>query len=63
MRQRLGETVDQQLDRNSYLVPASGTVEINGVRLEARDGAAISDEAILRVTAINDAELVLVDAA
>ena len=62
---KAGETAEYVLDagHHAYLVPASGSVEINGLRLDARDGAAISDEAILRVTAINDAELVLVDAA
>uniref|UniRef100_UPI0035CAE560 pirin family protein n=1 Tax=uncultured Sphingomonas sp. TaxID=158754 RepID=UPI0035CAE560 len=62
---KAGETAEYPLgaDRHGYLVPASGTVEVNGVRLEARDGAAISDEAVLRVTAIEDTKLVLVDAA
>ncbi|MGI4878368.1 MAG: pirin family protein [Janthinobacterium lividum] len=62
---KAGETAEYPLGagRHGYLVPASGIVEINGVRLEARDGAAISDEAVLRVTAIEDAEIVLVDAA
>ena len=49
--------------RYGYLVPAKGAVEVNGIRLEARDGAAIRDERSLRVTAIEDAELVLVDSA
>jgi redox-sensitive bicupin YhaK (pirin superfamily) len=49
--------------RYGYLVPAKGSVEINGVKLEARDGAAIRNEPALRVTALEDAELVLVDAA
>ena len=49
--------------RRGYLVPAIGEVEVNGVRLNARDGAAISDEATITVTAVNDAEIVLVDAA
>lgn len=49
--------------RHLYLVPAQGTVEINGVRVGARDGAAISREDALTVTAIEDSELVLVDAA
>jgi len=62
---RAGETVDYPLasGRHGYLVPAKGAVEVNGVRLEARDGAAIHDEAGLRVRALEDAELVLVDAA
>lgn len=49
--------------RHGYLVPASGKVEVNGVSLDARDGAAIRNEPALRVTALEDAELVLVDAA
>ena len=53
----LGET------RRGYLVPARGSVEINGVRLNARDGAAIAHEAVLHVKALEDAELVLVDSA
>jgi len=50
-------------DRRGYLVPAKGSVEVNGVRIDARDGAAVIDEAVLKVTAIDDAEVVLVDAA
>ncbi len=49
--------------RAGYLVPASGSVEVNGVRIDARDGAAISDETTLTVTALADSEIVLVDAA
>jgi redox-sensitive bicupin YhaK (pirin superfamily) len=60
-----GETVDYDLGqgRHAYLVPAVGAVEVNGVRLDARDGAAAADEAVLRITALEDAEVVLVDAA
>ena len=62
---KAGETAEYALgaNRRGYLVPATGEVEINGVRLNARDGAAIRDVDVLRVTAVNDAELVLVDAA
>jgi hypothetical protein len=44
-------------------VPAHGSVEVNGVRIEARDGAAISREGMLKIEAIEDAEIILVDAA
>ena len=62
---KAGETTEYALgaDRHAYLVPAVGAVEVNGVRLDARDGAAITDEALLRITALEDAEVVLVDAA
>jgi redox-sensitive bicupin YhaK (pirin superfamily) len=49
--------------RYGYLVPAKGAVEVNGVTLHERDGAAIRDVASIRVTALEDTELVLVDSA
>jgi redox-sensitive bicupin YhaK (pirin superfamily) len=62
---KAGETIEYPLgaDRHAYLVPSAGSVEVNGVTLQTRDGAAVSDEDVLRVTALADAELVLVDAA
>jgi redox-sensitive bicupin YhaK (pirin superfamily) len=62
---KAGETVEYALgaSRKGYLVPAIGAVEIEGVRVNARDGAAISDTEVLRVTALDDSEVVLVDAA
>lgn len=62
---KAGETAEYPLgkDRKGYLVPATGAVEIDDVRVNARDGAAISDLDVLRVTAIEDSEIVLVDAA
>src|ERR1700750_2802768 len=58
-----GQTAEYDLSkgRKAYLVPASGVVEVNGTRVAARDGAAIQDETLLRITAIEDAEVVLVD--
>jgi quercetin 2,3-dioxygenase len=47
--------------RKAYLVPAAGVVEVNGIRVAARDGAAVQDEEVLRIRAIEDAEIVLVD--
>jgi redox-sensitive bicupin YhaK (pirin superfamily) len=62
---KAGETLDYALspERHAYLVPAAGAVEVNGVRLDARDGAAITGETALSVRALEDAEVVLVDAA
>ncbi len=47
--------------RHAYMATAGGEIEVNGVRLESRDGAAIVDEAVLNVRALADAEVVLVD--
>jgi redox-sensitive bicupin YhaK (pirin superfamily) len=62
---KAGETAEYPVDkhRHLYLVPAAGRVEVNGVKVNARDGAAISNEATLTIKALEDSELVLVDAA
>lgn len=62
---KAGETAEYPIgkSRRAYIVPATGSVDIDGVRVNARDGAAIRDEDVIRVTAIEDSELVLVDAA
>ena len=60
-----GESVTYGLGagRHAYLVPARGAIEVNGVRLDARDGAAIKDEPVLTIKALEEAEVVMVDAA
>jgi redox-sensitive bicupin YhaK (pirin superfamily) len=60
---RAGETVDYALgaERKGYLVPATGRIRVNGVEADARDGLAIADEDTIAITAIEDAEVVLVD--
>ena len=60
-----GQSIEYKSDakRHLYLVPATGAIEVNGVRVNARDGAAITGEPALKIKALEDAELVLVDAA
>src|SRR6266702_1149197 len=61
---KVGKTVEYALGeaRHGYLVPAFGAVEVNGVRIDARDGAAIKDVPVVRITAMEDSEVVMVDA-
>ena len=61
---KAGESVTYQItpDRHAYLVASAGVVEVNGLRLGPRDGAAATDVDTLTVTAIEDAEVVMVDA-
>jgi redox-sensitive bicupin YhaK (pirin superfamily) len=60
---KAGESLTYSLaeGRRASLVPAVGAVEVNGVALNARDGAAIKDEPEITITAKADAELVMVD--
>ena len=61
---KAGETVTYETtaDRHLYLVPATGKVVIDGAEVNARDGAAVTGVARVEVTALEDSELVLVDA-
>lgn len=62
---KAGDTVRYDLSpqRHAYLVAASGRIRVGDVEAQARDGVAITGETALTVTALEDAELVLVDTA
>jgi len=62
---KTGQTLRQALapGRVAYLVAPRGGITVNGVAAEARDGVAIREEAEITITAREDAELVMVEAA
>jgi redox-sensitive bicupin YhaK (pirin superfamily) len=62
-RLKEGETIEYVLREPglAYLVPSTGTVDVNGVRIYARDGAAIKDVDLVTVTAVEDTDVVMVD--
>lgn len=61
---RAGESLTHSVGegRYAYLVPAVGRIEIDGKPFDARDGAALTGGQTVTITAIEDAEIVLVDA-
>jgi len=61
---KAGERAEYRLSsgRHAYLVPAKGRITVDGQVFEARDGAAISGGGRFEVEALDDAEIVLVDA-
>ncbi|TWI54778.1 hypothetical protein IQ22_01681 [Pseudomonas duriflava] len=62
---KAGQTADYMLgnQRKGYLVAAKGRIEVNGIPADARDGLAITQEEAIKVTALEDSEVILVDAA
>lgn len=63
---KAGESVTYtpaQADRHLYLVPATGSIRVGDIEAQARDGIAITKEDSITITALEDSELVLVDAA
>ena len=61
---RAGEEAGLGVDpmRHIYLVAVGGAVEVNGRRAEPRDGVAVTGEDQLTIRALEDAEIVVVDA-
>jgi redox-sensitive bicupin YhaK (pirin superfamily) len=62
---RKGESVTHSFapGRVGYLVPASGALSVNGVAVSTRAGVSISGESEVVITAVEDAEVVLVEVA
>ncbi|MDP4574988.1 pirin family protein [Qipengyuania sp. G39] len=63
---KAGESVTYRprtADRHLYLVPATGSIRVGDIEAQARDGIAITKEDSITITALEDSELVLVDAA
>ena len=63
---KAGESVTytpSSADRHLYLVPATGKVRVDDVEANARDGVAITKLETVTITALEDSEIVLVDAA
>jgi redox-sensitive bicupin YhaK (pirin superfamily) len=60
-----GEGVEHRLNegRHAWLQVVKGAVELNGTRLGAGDGAAVSGETTLAITAGEGAEIILFDLA
>jgi len=59
-----GQAIDYSPDagRHQYLVAPSGAIRINGQIAQPRDGIAVKDETAIRIEALEDAEIVMVDA-
>jgi len=60
-----GESVKHELkpERHAYVQVARGSVILNGTKLDVGDGAAISQEKVVELTGVNDAEVLLFDLA
>ncbi len=60
-----GQSVSHELKpgRHAYVQVARGTVKLNGQELQTGDGAALSEENLLALTCVTDAEVLLFDLA
>jgi redox-sensitive bicupin YhaK (pirin superfamily) len=61
---KAGDRIDYAADpwRHQYLVAARGRIRINDLEADARDGVAVTNLEAISVEALEDAELVMVDA-
>jgi len=54
-------TYELEPQRHCYMVPAKGSIRINGETARARDGIYIKNESEIEITALDDSEIVLAD--
>lgn len=59
----VGQTIRHKIapGMSAYLVPAAGSVTVNGHKAGTRDGIVVTDETEITITAVEDAEIVLVE--
>jgi quercetin 2,3-dioxygenase len=63
LRPRQHATLSLAPERHAWVQVVSGTIQLNGIALAGGDGAAVSDEAILRVDSTSVSETLLFDLA
>ncbi len=58
-----GQTIRHALQpgQKAYLVPATGSITVNGIVAGPRDGVAVTDEAVIEIAAQDAAEVVMVE--
>ena len=61
---KAGQSAEWRTDgsRHQYLVAPTGRIRVNGVEAQPRDGVAVTGEDTITVEALDDAEVVMVDA-
>jgi len=55
------ENAEQAIKHQGYLLVSSGEIELDGQRLQAGDGAEIVNHDSIKLTAISDADVLLID--
>jgi quercetin 2,3-dioxygenase len=56
-----GTTLTQPLKHQSYILASRGSFTVNGVTLQQGDGAEVTDARVLSITALTDAEILVLD--
>lgn len=60
-RLKAGTRITQPLKHQAYVLASQGTVSINGTRMQQGDGAEITHEPAVEITAVEDAEVLVID--
>ncbi|MBY0355804.1 MAG: pirin family protein [Rickettsiales bacterium] len=56
-----GSTIQQPIVHQAYVLASHGSFTLNGVMLHQGDGAEISEESVVNITALQDAEILIID--
>ena len=56
-----GDKVENNIKHQAYILASNGSFTVNGVAMKKGDGAEIVGEKIIKITAISDAEILIID--
>lgn len=63
LREGMTATFDIRAGHSVYLLPSTGSVSVNGARVDALSALSIEEETSITIEALQDSELVLIMAA
>lgn len=59
---KAGSSITQQIKHQVYVLVSIGSITINGIPMKQGDGAEVTDEKTLLISAVSDAEVLVIDA-
>lgn len=58
---KAGDGVEQSIKHNAYILASKGSFEVNGTKMNKGDGAEVTSEKGLKIKALDDAEIIVID--
>jgi redox-sensitive bicupin YhaK (pirin superfamily) len=58
---KAGNETENKIKYQAYILASSGEFTVNGVKMKKGDGAEITNEKIIKIAAISDAEILIID--
>lgn len=58
---KAGTVIKQEIKHQAYILASNGSIMVGGVAMKQGDGAEVIDEKIIEISAVSDAEILVID--